>query len=182
MPVHRKRDGSSAPYRGIVTIPLRRFANSIMRIIALDPGITTGYAIGDISEDGEMIVLTGENRWDHKSLYDFLESNHVDVIICESFEFRKKARQGLELYSRELIGVCNLYIQMHMPQNVKLHMQQPLKSSDTTYFNDNRLKIDHIFKEGKGHANDAARHLLTWYQFRSGFQYNKKGYRSAADL
>lgn len=153
-----------------------------MRIIALDPGITTGYAIGDISEDGEMLVLTGENRWSQLELWGFFEDNEPDIIICESFEFRRKARAGLELYSRELIGVASLYAQMHMPPPCEITMQGPLKSSDTTFFNDNRLKIDRIFKEGKGHANDAARHLLTWYQFRSGFQYNKKGYRSAADL
>jgi hypothetical protein len=48
------------------------------------------------------------------------------------------------------------------------------------YFTDKRLKTDNIFKEGRPHSNDAARHLLHWFQFGPGFQYNELGYESAA--
>ena len=145
-----------------------------MRVIALDPGVTTGYAIG-IIDAGHMYVVTGEERWDHKGLWDFLEENKPDVIISERFEFRNRARKGLELFSRELIGVCNLYCQLN---NMELVLQNPLKDNEATFFNDDRLKKDKIHKAGKGHANDAARHLLTWYQFRGGYKYNKSGYES----
>lgn len=147
-----------------------------MKVIALDPGVTTGYATGTIVE-GEMFVATGEGRLKHLDLWMILHTEKPDIVISESFEFRNQSRKGLELYSRELIGVTHLYAQM---EGVEVTLQNPLKDSETTFFNDNKLKQHHIHKPGKGHANDAARHLLTWYQFRSGYQYNKKGFKSAA--
>ena len=150
-----------------------------MKAIALDPGVTTGYAVGVIDE-GKMLVVTGQERWNHLGLYAFLEDNVPDVIVCERFEFRKKSREGLELFSRELIGVANLYAQLFMAPPHTLKMQNAMKDSPSTYFNDNRLREDHIYKPGKDHSNDAARHLLYWFQFGSGFQYNQHGYESAA--
>lgn len=147
-----------------------------MIVIALDPGITTGYSIGQIDENGLMRVVTGENRWSHLELWNLFEEYEPDVIICETFEYRNRSRKGLELYSRELIGVCNLYAQM---KQCHIRMQNPLKDNESTFFNDARLQKDNIYKKGCGHANDAARHLLTWFVFREGFQYNKKGYESA---
>jgi len=148
-----------------------------MRVIALDPGVTTGYAIGVI-DGGHMYVVTGEERWNHLAFWVFLHENDPDVVISERFEFRNKARKGLELFSRELIGVANLYVQIGYSKPHELVLQNPLKDNESTFFNDDRLKKDKIHKAGKGHANDAARHLLTWYQFRSGFQYNQSGYES----
>lgn len=146
-----------------------------MLIIALDPGVTTGYATGKI-EEGQMKVVTGQERWVHSELWGFLEDSQPDVIISEMFEFRNKARTGLELFSRELIGVVHLYCQLYM-ENTEPYMQMP--SVIGGFFTDDRLKKDNIFKEGRPHANDAARHLLHWFQFGAGFQYNTAGYLSA---
>lgn len=148
-----------------------------MKVIALDPGVTTGYAIG-IIEDGKMYCLGGQERWNHVGLYRFLKDNVPDVVISERFEFRKKAREGLELFSRELIGVTNLYAQIFMPPPHELVMQMP--SVIGGFFSDTQLKKDNLWKEGRGHNMDALRHLLNWYQFGSGFQYNKHGYEGAA--
>lgn len=145
-----------------------------MKVIALDPGVTTGYATGLISPEGKMLVVGGQERWNHVGLYQFLVINEPNVIISERFEFRKKAREGLELFSRELIGVANLYAQLHMPPPHELVMQMP--SVIGGFFSDAQLKKDNLWKEGRGHNMDALRHLLHWYQFGSGFQYNKLGY------
>jgi hypothetical protein len=147
-----------------------------MKVISLDPGVTTGYAIGLI-EDGKMEVLGGQERWNHVGLYRFLKDNSPQVVISERFEFRKKAREGLELYSRELIGVTNLYAQIFMEPPHELVMQMP--SVIGGFFSDAQLKKDGLWKEGRGHNMDALRHLLHWFTFASGFQYNTKGYESA---
>lgn len=148
-----------------------------MRVIALDPGVTTGYAVGVITEQGKMYVVTGQEKWTHLELWGFFEDNLPDVLITERFEFRNKARTGLELYSRELIGVTHLYHQMYM--NLEIPLVEQMPSVIGGFFTDDQLKKDLIYKEGRPHSNDAARHLLHWFQFASGYQYNKLGYESA---
>lgn len=157
--------------------------------IALDPGVTTGYAMGGIDE-GKMKVVTGEARWDHIGLWQFLVNGKPNFIICERFEFRqgnpKDYRKGLELFSRELIGVVHLYQQLEVTKNdreVKVYMQNPMKEpkpgkASSTFFTNDVLKKAAIYKPGNGHANDAARHILHWWEFGPGFKYNTAGYES----
>lgn len=143
-----------------------------MKVFAIDPGITTGYAQGSIN-DGLMIVVTGEAKMSHNDLLKFLQQFQPDVVVTESFEFRQKSRKGLVLYSLELIGVAAVYCEV---KNVPLMRQSAAKGK--SYFRDAQLKKDGTFKPGRPHANDAARHLLHWFVFGSGYQYNTKGYRA----
>jgi hypothetical protein len=53
-------------------------------------------------------------------------------------------------------------------------MQMP--ASVMAYFTDKKLREAHLYKMGKPHANDAARHILYWFQFGPGYKFNKKGY------
>ena len=148
-----------------------------MRVIALDPGVTTGYAIGEIVA-GQMLVVTGQEKWVHSELYGFLEDNTPDTLISERFEFRNRARSGLELFSRELIGVVHLYAQLVMAPPHEPVMQMP--SVIGGFFTDKQLKKDGLFTEARPHSNDACRHLLHWFMFGSGFQYNTNGYKGIA--
>lgn len=151
-------------------------------VIALDPGITTGYAEGIII-DGKLHAVTGQAKWVHKDLWLHLFDIKPKYVISEKFLFRMvnpkthKTQRGAELYSRELIGVGNLYCQLH---DATFVLQNVMKDSPTTFFNNRQLKKDGFYKTGHDHANDAARHLLYWYQFGSGFQYNKHGYTTAS--
>src|SRR5436190_9890375 len=92
-------------------------------VIALDPGLTTGYASGYV-EDGQLKVITGQDSWSHLDLYSQLSMMKPNWIVIEAFEFRRKTREGLELYSRELIGVVRLYVEQHS-EEVELEIQQP---------------------------------------------------------
>jgi hypothetical protein len=163
-----------------------------MIAIALDPGVTTGYAMGGI-DDGLMTVVTGEQRWDHIGLWQFLTNGKPDFIICERFEFRQgkvtkenQYRKGLELFSRELIGVVHLYQQLEKARNdrdVNVYMQNPMKEPKpgkipNTQFTNAVLQAHAIYKPGNGHANDAARHILHWWEVGPGYKYNTKGYKS----
>jgi hypothetical protein len=105
-----------------------------------------------------------------------LEELQPDVIVYERFDYRNRARKGLELISRELIGVAELYTQQH-PQ-VILHKQTA--SSVMSYYNDNRLRLDLVYKPGKEHANDAVRHLLYWFTFGPGYKYNEHGFKAGS--
>ena len=153
----------------------------MIKAIAFDPGKTTGFATGEIGDfrssqevapDAKMkltmLVQTAQAELDHKDLFDFLTKYNPDYIICERFDFRMKARTGLELISRELIGVINLYVDMH--DNCTLVMQSPGQAIGGYWSND-KLKKYHLYRTGNDHANDACRHLMYWYKFGSGHQY-----------
>lgn len=144
----------------------------MIRVSALDPGITTGWAFGLI-DDGAMRVTSGQQEWDHLGLYNWLEYQKPEYIVCERFQFRQR-QDNLELFSRELIGVTNLYVKQH--KDVQLHMQSPSEALGG-YFKNEKLKHDHVYEKGKPHANDAMRHLLYWFTFKQGYQFNQHGYR-----
>lgn len=148
----------------------------MIKIIAFDPGVTTGYAMGTINDSGPMYVVTGQDRFEHADIWKLCLDFEPSFIIYERFDARHtRFRQGVELYSRELIGVLEMYKQTHL--ECETILQQPMKGG---FFNDERLKKDAIHKSGKGHANDAARHLLYWYWFGSGGQFNSRtrGYKT----
>ena len=149
----------------------------MIKVVALDPGETTGYAIGVINQ-GLMDCKSDQARWNHLNLYDFLTLHHADFIVCESFDFRKSS-DGANLYPRELIGVVNLYVQAlnlsPIVGGVTLHMQSPAEAKGP--FQDKILKQANLYNTGKPHSNDAMRHLLQWYMFKQGYKYNKRGYR-----
>lgn len=148
----------------------------MLKVISIDPGETTGWAEGKI-EDGYMQVRAGQEVLGHLELYDWLTQRYMDVIVCESFDFRKRA-QGVNMYPRELIGVINLFVQMQQTQfyehKVKLYMQKPAEGK--SYFTDAKLKEANLYHIGQEHARDATRHILQWYEFGAGYKYNKKGF------
>lgn len=154
-------------------------ATSVIKVVAIDPGITTGYAVGLI-EQGEMGVISGQTVWNELALWTELNRSTPDVLIYETFEFRNQpSRQKLnriELFSRNLIGVMNLYA-----QQTKCVLRQQTPFTGKQYYTDNHLKKDKLYKPLKGgHANDAVRHLLQWFTFGPGYKHNEKGYRPLA--
>jgi hypothetical protein len=159
----------------------------MIKAIALDPGVTTGFAIGEIThteEDlldgspiGLMWVQTAQAKLSHKELMDYLVALRPHHIICESFEYRNQARTGLVLKSKELIGIVELYAQMQAGK-CELKMQPPghVIGKDA-YFTDDRLKRSGIYRKGQIHANEAVKHLLYWFQFGAGFRYYEAGFK-----
>lgn len=152
-----------------------------MKVIALDPGITTGYAVGVIELDAvePMGVISGQFKWDESGLFQELNRSSPDRIIYETFQYRSEKMYGkkgalykVELFPRNLIGVINLYAQLNT--NVKLYTQSP--AAGKSYWGDQMLKKALVYKVGSPHANDAMRHLLQWYQFGPGYQFNKEGF------
>lgn len=149
---------------------------SRLTVEAHDPGITTGIATGFIRPDEPMEVGSMELRFSVGAMYDHLERVLPDIIIYESFEFRNAARKGLELFSRELIGIYKLYADKH-PDTI-IYKQSPYQGVGG-YFTNKQLKENNVYKPGMGHAMDATRHLLQWYTFGPGYRYNTKGFGPA---
>jgi hypothetical protein len=146
----------------------------VITVACFDPGRTTGHAVGVI-EDGRMVVRCGQLDFDHIMLYQQLSLLSPDMVICEEFEFRNRARKGLDLYPRELLGVCELYCQQ---RKIALFRQKAMEGMG--FYTNEKLQRDGLYIRGKPHAMDALRHLLHWYTFGYGFQFNTSGYISQA--
>jgi hypothetical protein len=135
------------------------------KFIALDPGITTGYSLAVRTEE-VLYISCDEAKFSHRNLWDFLNEIDPYAVICESFEYRNNNhRDNLELYSCELIGVAKLFCEPVMQNAAK----------GKGHYNDTKLKKMGLYVPGKGHGRDAMRHLLQWFTFGSGYQYNQKG-------
>lgn len=140
-------------------------ANQLMRVVAIDPGVTTGVAIHEVFPDSVNPQWRKEELGPdkhHLDLWKFFQFNPPSVIVCERFEYRNVRHRGanmpgIRLESREYIGVCELYSQMH---NVPLEMQTV--ASAKNLFTDDKLKGLGLYRapSGRQHMNDATRHAL----------------------
>jgi hypothetical protein len=139
--------------------------NQLIRVVAVDPGVTTGIVVHEVLVDGVNTIWKKEELGPdkhHLDLWKFLQFNPPSVLVCERFEYRNVRHKGanmpgIRLESREYIGVCELYSQMH---NVHLEMQ-PVASAKNL-FTDNKLKGLGLYRapSGRQHMNDATRHAL----------------------
>jgi len=138
------------------------------RIVALDPGGTTGWAMW---QDTSIPNQADNGLWEnftcgqmetakhHLRLHDWLEHLHTQkfTVVDERFEFRKgdEHRAGINLISREYIGVAELFCQ----QRDVHHVMQQAASAKGFVTND-KLKVMGLYVPGKQHAMDAMRHLI----------------------
>jgi hypothetical protein len=134
------------------------------KVIALDPGGTTGWATfaADRMPDGELYAGVWRRGHlgpgqHHDLLYAFLEMETVATthIVSESFEYRNRARAGLVLDSKEYIGVTKLFCQQR-----KLIYYSQTAAQGKGFVKDDNIKRLDLWRPGWKHAMDATRHLL----------------------
>lgn len=142
-------------------------------IVAIDPGGTTGYCKGKY--DGEQLILMpGQEQLSGSELFQFLldclrEANTDPfVLIYERFDYRNRARAGLDLTAPKLIGVMDLIVE---EEGLMCYPQMPSEAKG--YWTNDRLKQFQIYVPGLDHGRDAMRHLLQWWQFKAGFGIHK---------
>ncbi len=145
------------------------------RIIAFDPGGTTGWATYTAERvqqpDGKMYYFN--STWacgqlgpdeHHVALHTLLEiQTTLDFdIVYESFEFRNAARPGLVLVSREYIGVIKFFYHDRVnTHGWNLVKQDPAQAvGDKSFVQDRHVKKMDLWRPGQRHAMDATRHLL----------------------
>lgn len=143
------------------------------RIVALDPGGTTGWAMWQdrpLMEDAGLwnyftIGQMGPEPH-HEDLYASLELWHVSdyTIVCESFEFRQgKQRHNIVLDSKEYIGVVKL---LQQQRNIPVVFQTAALGKG--FVTDDKLKVMGLWYPGKKHAMDAMRHLIYYMVTKRG--------------
>jgi len=131
------------------------------RILAFDPGGTTGWALQQVVDDYHRPInprislghIDGNGY--HKILLEFLHETVPSTIVYERFDYRMKKRK-VELEAVEYIGVIKLYSQM---TNCPI-IEQPQMKDTNSFWDNDKLKALGIYTVGVTHSNDAARQLL----------------------
>lgn len=126
-------------------------------IVAMDPGKTTGYVLYD-RQDGKFGSYETDFDQTCKWLVTHAGSYGPDLlIVSESFLITQQTAKNTQApWSLELIGVAR-YVARNMTHR-DLVLQAPATAK--RFSSDERLKMMGWHVPGKGHANDAARHLL----------------------
>jgi hypothetical protein len=150
-------------------------------ILAIDPGITTGYVLARV--DPNICVLAySQEVWEHLGLMSFLTKIQPDYVICESFEYRPGERKGVVLYPCELIGIVHLYRQMY---GCELTMQPAsIQGAKSAYWDDSKLKAADLYLAGDRyhHGRQALKHFMHWLMFGAGAKFNAVSSASLVDM
>jgi hypothetical protein len=144
--------------------------SKVLKVLTIDPGITTGFALARIEAETVDVGIF-QDKLDHAPFYDLIARIAPQAIVYERFDYRNRQRAGLELYSRELIGVISLYAQWYEAQ---LFPQQSSVVSDSGPWSNARLQAQGYYVRGMPHGLDALRHFLQWFTYGWGYKKNHK--------
>lgn len=128
------------------------------KILSLDPGGTTGYAIVEATDTGVSLLEAGQIPEDLKGFikwYDTRGRRDWDVVVCESFILRPSVKFP-DLSPVYIIGALEA---LEAPWEKEITYQAP---SSKPLCNDDTLKRLEFYQVGKGHANDAIRHAIIY--------------------
>lgn len=141
---------------------------SSITLLALDPGGTTGWAVGRL-EGQTMQLAIGQTMLTLADMHWLLEQ--VDLfataVIYEDFEYRNKTRAGLDLTPVKLIGVIELAKELQ-PENHPIVYYRQKAATGKAYWTDPKLKEIGAYQRGTPHGRDASRHLLHYMQWGPG--------------
>lgn len=147
----------------------------MFKAVTLDPGGTTGYCYSVLEDPNTVYLAYGEKRLTLRNVWDGLLTLSPDHLICEDFEYRNRARAGLDLTPVKIIGVVELWA---APSQIAFGGQTRSEdvyfqkaSQGKGHFTDDKLKELGIYKKGTNHGRDACRHFMHWLQFGPGFKY-----------
>jgi hypothetical protein len=140
-----------------------------LRIVSIDPGVTTGYTFGLLVPNERLDVYPHQLTHDVDDFWRHIKAFEPQHIVIERFEFRQgKQHAGINLFPRELIGVARLY-SLVAPPPVAIDLQTAAQGK--SYFSDKTLKANGLYARGVPHAMDSLRHMMQWLTFGAGYQF-----------
>lgn len=130
------------------------------KLISIDPGKTTGYAI--FNTEKKKLLEADELDWQN-FIHDFFPgwltlSN--DRVVIEKYRIRRgtvSANLGKDLRTVKIIGVIEWLCE---ERGIEYNLQPAGIGSE--FFNRERLEANNCWIKGKQHARDAVRHGL-WH-------------------
>lgn len=138
----------------------RRKPNDGTRILALDPGETTGWAV---FEDQSLVACGQLKVGDLNTLFAVVRESRANVVVIESYrvyEHRAQQHIGSEVVTIQYIGILKLAAeQLHLP----IVMQAAWQGKQ--FQTDEKLREWGLYQVAHKHANDAIRHGCYFYLF-----------------
>lgn len=151
---------------------VRKWDGRPFRVLAFDPGGTTGWAMATlIHEDAKSFVYHSGQigpEEHHLRLYNFMTNGWSPVpseLVCESFEYRNMSRKGLELVSKEYIGIIKFF-----SEQTATPLTFHTASAAKTFVPDDKIKALDLWTPGQPHAMDSMRHLLRYLVIGKGIR------------
>lgn len=126
------------------------------RLLCLDPGETTGYAVFS----GTSLVQVGQSPtyqggwWEIHNLFAKIEPTHVVYENYRVYAHKLERHSYSEVYTLRLIGVIEYLCTVNY--NIPFYNQMALEAKG--FCTDDRLKDWGFYKEGLKHGRDAIRH------------------------
>lgn len=129
-----------------------------MRILAVDPGGTTGFVHYERADDSESFI---PHQMDDRNEFMWSVDESfagLNVVVCEDFRITgQTAKKSPQADALKIIGALDYLCFKHEVQFV---LQTPADAK--RFATDSRLKKAGMWTPGRKHANDAARHLFLW--------------------
>lgn len=142
-----------------------------MKVLTLDPGVTTGYTQAHITKDS-VTIKADQKKWDHNGLWIALCWYKPDIVVYEEFDYRRGLGDA-NLYPKELIGVLHLWVQ-RTDKLMRVYPQKPARKEEHFKKKETIMEKD-LWVPSKPHAMDAMRHFLMWWTFGPGYKfYNRQ--------
>jgi hypothetical protein len=134
------------------------------RLLALDPGGTTGYALfTDLQKSESGQIDTSSFPLAIVNLSRLLGERVVDHIACEDYrvyDHKSDDHKWSDVHTVRVIG-CILTLAYQKGITVSFEMAQQPK----TFCTDDKLKDWGFYDAGQRHARDAVRHACYWIMF-----------------
>jgi hypothetical protein len=132
-----------------------------MRIVAVDPGVTTGYAFCELKNGSNppTVLECGDMRG--LSVVSKILSFGADFYILENFMLRPDMARIVSLNDPDLVTVQVLGALKYALQSDEIKIQHPFQKSQIT---DNLLKKYGLYALHKSrHTRDAFRHIIYFW-------------------
>lgn len=137
------------------------------RLLALDPGETTGYAYfhrGQLVESGQL--STQYVKTSIKPLSDFFDAHSTSLVVFEDYRiysWKTDTHTWASLHTPQLLGVIETLCYLRQIKTFRQMAQQPKQ-----FCTDEKLELWHMYKIGERHARDAIRHGCYYQLFNHG--------------
>lgn len=125
-------------------------------ILAIDPGLMTGWAIWN---SGSHQFTSGQEDFEGFAYTLEEAAHHIELYIVERYTINADtAKKSPQPEALEVTGMVRYFATM---ERTPMLMQSP--SEAIGFATDDRLREVGWYRPGKGHANDAARHLFLYF-------------------
>jgi len=130
------------------------------RLLALDPGETTGWCLFETLQLKETGQFTVNTPLDFDRLIGKYEPQ---VIVAENYRVyasQAKRHVGSEVPTVQYLGVIKFVAEQ---RGIPLHLQMAFAAKG--FMTDSRLRALRVLQTNRRHSNDAIRHAMYWLVF-----------------